>query len=309
MQYALIRNAQFSFIYSTLQCGPRWGTVRRLVEGEIVFESGDFEACVDRVPVPWHCSQNIASFIGSEVAYAVRWLEQGVLDVERIAKLMRLGESTSKAINRIGRYSPAATLVENIGVKAALMHQKYALELYRQFNPKTVHDYIGSQNLVFTDESVRQRLVGAGRIGRKRAGRATVLQKPFVLPQISQEMVDSFFEGAPAFMTNPDDLDAYGPEETGAIWGETWTICTRFTHGTTLALEFLEELEFIEDSKKVYWAYDYYSDKLTRLTVFPGDDRDVKKIDEEREVLVTNVDSKLVLSEDDNEYLNELLLK
>jgi len=203
---------------------------------------------------------------------------------------MRFGESASKAIDRIGQLSSAASLVENIGVKAALMHQKFALELYKHFNPKTVHDYIGCQNLVFADESVRERLVGAGRIGRKRAGHATVLQKPFVLPQISQEMVESFFEGAPKFMTNPDDLEAYGPEKTGAIWGETWTICTRFTHGTALALEFLEELEFIENSEKVHWAYDYYSDKLYRLTVFPGDDRDVKKIDEERDILETLFD-------------------
>jgi len=44
MEHVLIRNAKFSFDYSAAQGGLRSGGVRRLVEGEIVFESDDFKS-------------------------------------------------------------------------------------------------------------------------------------------------------------------------------------------------------------------------------------------------------------------------
>lgn len=308
MRYVLVRNAVLS------DSGPE----AELIAGEVICESDDVGKVLEHMPHPLRDDERLAKHLYEEGLPTVSAYEQELAelndniessdDLNKLCDLLefcsaeQLGLSQNHATLKqclrrqieVLRDTPEPKSISDI----ARLHQRLQHEYYLALGER-LQDAL--RRTGEGDLKIRQLLQEA-------IGDIQVSMRDPDKVSVQEYLSELRSDKKVAFADHP----AYGCEDR-ENWGVSYTILIRLTSREQafqmLEADFRDQLSKSPSMSKNYWVEDFLRNFVERVTVFSDDGLSRDHISEELSQLIEDVFEMANLSDQENEWLNEDLMK
>lgn len=305
MRYVLVRNA-------VLSKGPG----AELIAGEVICESDNVGKLLKHMPHPFEDDERLIKYL-YELVPTVSECEQELAEFD---DNIELSDDLNEICDRLELVGSA----EELGT-GGLSRKQYLRRKIGVLNdtpePKSVFDIARLQQRLQHEYhlAVGERLQDAlRRTGKGDLKVRQLLQKAMgdiqaIMSGADQVSVQEYFyelrrDGSFAFKDHPND--AWDDKD---YWGVSYTILIRFASREEafqkLKADFRDELSKYPSMSKNYWVEDFIRNLVDRVAIFPDQAASKAFISEELSRLIDDVFEMANLSDQENEWLNEDLLK